>query len=915
MAKRPTLSDITTGHGTTTKINANFDAIEQAFDNTLSRDGSSPNAMEADLDMNSNQILNLPDATTDREPLTYGQYIAGGASAVVNGFRKETQTATSGQTVFTATFVEWVPGIDNLMVFVNGELQGLGLYTVDSSTQITFTSGLTLADRVDFVVMQIATTQINSTIDAGLVSYKPFGTTNVTNVESKLRETVSVKDFGAVGDGVTDDSAAVVAAFAAHDVVCITSPTAINTNISIGHDKTIVFSNGWLVVGAGRTVTVDALIDAPEEWIFRGAGSVVATNRYNNGYPDTSYNRNSRVFAKWFGVLNDAVYNTFYSPSGIPSGSWTFGTPPTSYTDSTEAMKAALLYCQLAQNKGASADYATSGPELILPSGVIYVEGNNPFGSQIFRTELEAAYAAASGGSLPTLSSEIQYSAHQIIITGQETTVLWKPTLAGDKFSWAFHTCQRTVHKNYHMHYIVPEGPAMGVAFYNISYGLRGTTSGHSNSLREIYLHRVKVHGSGNGGRSQLTSFPLTAIDKILFLEGYSVADHVTVEDCDFRGFVTGVCNANPEAVLQNYINTWWSPSRIQSPNTVIVFDYQAFSGGFRAEGNYFDFKQSNVTLLRTVYKTDLYIGNSIFASANRFHFGFGNRIEGLNSETNARLYDGYSGTAIFESLSVAFGGSHTASFDAVLTNTARAVFKEGTYYGDYSLDAANMPESLEPSVTYENCTFTLSNPVTAGGYPSSNYFVAATQSTLNYVPTVKLVNQGRPPYPEYFGPQTYQTGILTEGFLGDRIQTGGGLSYYYIGQPPSRPVKASYTLSGFIVIQELLLNLSSHSTATYDGIRLTFTNSAGSYALNFALSGAEQKNTDIMPSGKWISTSSGSNVTVKIELTLSGIVVAGATHPGRIIMKYRPIQSGLDVVDLVTPAPHEINTHIFGAP
>ena len=212
MAKRPTLSDITTGHGTTTKINANFDAIEQAFDNTLSRDGSSPNAMEADLDMNSNQILNLPDATTDREPLTYGQYIAGGASAVVNGFRKETQTATAAQTVFTATSVEWVPGIDNLMVFVNGELQGPGLYTVDSSTQITFTSGLTLADRVDFVVMQIATTQINTTIDAGLVSYNPPGTSLVTNVETKLRESVSVKDYGALGDGVTNDLAAIQAA-------------------------------------------------------------------------------------------------------------------------------------------------------------------------------------------------------------------------------------------------------------------------------------------------------------------------------------------------------------------------------------------------------------------------------------------------------------------------------------------------------------------------------------------------------------------------------------------------------------------------------------------------------------------------------------------------------------------------------
>lgn len=45
---------------TNTAINTNWDAIEAAMENTLSRDGTSPNEMEADLDMNSNQIYNLP---------------------------------------------------------------------------------------------------------------------------------------------------------------------------------------------------------------------------------------------------------------------------------------------------------------------------------------------------------------------------------------------------------------------------------------------------------------------------------------------------------------------------------------------------------------------------------------------------------------------------------------------------------------------------------------------------------------------------------------------------------------------------------------------------------------------------------------------------------------------------------------
>jgi hypothetical protein len=62
-----TLQDITSGYNSTTKINANNDTIETAFDNTLSRDGSAPNAMQTNLDLNSNRVINLgsPQAAND----------------------------------------------------------------------------------------------------------------------------------------------------------------------------------------------------------------------------------------------------------------------------------------------------------------------------------------------------------------------------------------------------------------------------------------------------------------------------------------------------------------------------------------------------------------------------------------------------------------------------------------------------------------------------------------------------------------------------------------------------------------------------------------------------------------------------------------------------------------------------------
>lgn len=52
-----------------TALNANYETLEDAFDNTLSRDGSAPNQMGSSLDMNSNRILNLPAPTDDNDPV------------------------------------------------------------------------------------------------------------------------------------------------------------------------------------------------------------------------------------------------------------------------------------------------------------------------------------------------------------------------------------------------------------------------------------------------------------------------------------------------------------------------------------------------------------------------------------------------------------------------------------------------------------------------------------------------------------------------------------------------------------------------------------------------------------------------------------------------------------------------------
>ena len=58
MAKKPSLTTISSGYYSTGQLNNNFSAINTAFDNTLSRDGSTPNTMGADLDLNNNDLIN-----------------------------------------------------------------------------------------------------------------------------------------------------------------------------------------------------------------------------------------------------------------------------------------------------------------------------------------------------------------------------------------------------------------------------------------------------------------------------------------------------------------------------------------------------------------------------------------------------------------------------------------------------------------------------------------------------------------------------------------------------------------------------------------------------------------------------------------------------------------------------------------
>ena len=69
MTKKPDITTVTSGYQANTALNQNFTNIRNQFDNALSLDGSTPNSMLADFDMNGNRLLNLPTPTQPNDPM------------------------------------------------------------------------------------------------------------------------------------------------------------------------------------------------------------------------------------------------------------------------------------------------------------------------------------------------------------------------------------------------------------------------------------------------------------------------------------------------------------------------------------------------------------------------------------------------------------------------------------------------------------------------------------------------------------------------------------------------------------------------------------------------------------------------------------------------------------------------------
>jgi hypothetical protein len=151
-------------------------------------------------------------------------------------------------------------------------------------------------------------------IDSTDVSFLQSGSGAVTRtVQAKLRESVSVKDFGATGDGVTDDTAAIVLALAASKSVYFPAGTYLCSSIVFN----VSGKSGRNIQGASTTETIfKATVSATN--FFQITGNYNQFNTFENFSIDMSLMTNAGTSRGLY--LKQTFGNSFRNVNVINSG-------------------------------------------------------------------------------------------------------------------------------------------------------------------------------------------------------------------------------------------------------------------------------------------------------------------------------------------------------------------------------------------------------------------------------------------------------------------------------------------------------------------------------------------------------------------------------------------------------------------
>lgn len=331
------LETTSSSYQSTASINRNTEAIEAEFQNkVLYRDNpdGEPNQMENALDMNSNQIINLPSAVGTGQPVTYEQWTASSLSPTVSfiATTREKIIATAGQTVINLTN-PYVPGSNNLSFYLNGVLQ-TGNYLETDGTTVTMISGYELALNDEVVIIVNERTVAADVVAASSVTFNSVsGASNVQDdllaAQTKLQDTPYLRDYGAEGDGVSDDSAETLLAITTAPVGITNEEYNLSgTPIDVDYDTVSdvrIDLNGSTVIQTGQAVAAlrFASVDASKRLTDGGVTNTKFTQEKQTAFVNnnnSAYKTLAAIRPRFVGNYGDVdivvSYGYGYTPDG-----------------------------------------------------------------------------------------------------------------------------------------------------------------------------------------------------------------------------------------------------------------------------------------------------------------------------------------------------------------------------------------------------------------------------------------------------------------------------------------------------------------------------------------------------------------------------------------------------------------------